>query len=249
MLVLELSELDPLGPLGEWLLAADAELAVLRPARESFPDSPDGYHALVCLGGEMSSLDVATHPWLADVRALLARAVAARVPVLAICLGAQLLAQATGGQVRRGVNGPEIGPSLVAKRDATAYDPLWADVPFTPDVIQFHEDEIHRLPPGAELLAASPRYQNQAFRVGTCAYGVQFHIETTPDTVLNWMESAPALAASARPELLEPQRLAQVHADLAETWRPVIERFVQLARSHAGFSPDDPPPPRPLPLA
>ena len=183
--------------------------------------------------GRWGAADDAEYPWLADVRALLARAVTQRVPTLAICLGAQLLALATGGGVARMAKGPEAGIRLVAKRDAAADDPLLAGLPFTPDVVQFHSDEVNRLPAGAALLAVSPHCTNQAFRVGTCAWGLQFHIETTPDLLRTWMATEPDTAELVpRSQLPDSPRsgelLARAHADLEETWQPVAARFVQL---------------------
>lgn len=228
MLVLQPSSLDPVARLGDWLTEAGAELDVVRTYEEPVPRSLDGYQGLVVLGGAMSALDDLEFPWLADVRKLLSQAVAKRVPTLAICLGAQLLAVATGGQVRRGPKGPEVGVLLVAKRDASGRDPLFADLPWTPDVLQFHQDEVHLLPPSAELLAASPKYDNQAFRVGQSAYGLQFHIETTPEMVLDWALSAPDTAARARPGELDHERLIEGHGDMADVWRPFTNRFVRL---------------------
>ncbi|MGW3471189.1 type 1 glutamine amidotransferase [Saccharopolyspora sp. NPDC000995] len=228
ILVVQPSKLDPPGELGEWLLAAGAELDVVLPSEQQLPDGFGDHQGVVVLGGEMGAYDDAEHPWLAGVRALLSKAVGERVPVLAICLGAQLLAAATGGQVRTARKGPEVGTLLVAKRDAAAEDPLLGPVPLTPDVLQFHIGEITALPPTARLLASSPMCDNQAFRVGDCAYGLQFHIETTPDMVLEWAELSPDVAAAARPGQLEPEHLREFHADLAETWQPVAERFVRL---------------------
>ncbi|WP_234995682.1 type 1 glutamine amidotransferase [Streptoalloteichus hindustanus] len=248
VLVVQPSDLDPLGPLEEWLRGAGAELVLAQPGREPLPPLAN-HQAVVCLGGEMSVMDDEGHPWLVEVRRLLAEAVSARKPVLGICLGAQLLALATGGQVRPAAHGPEVGPSLVAKRDVAADDPLFADLPFTPDVLQFHGDEIHVLPPSAVLLASSPRYPNQAFRVGDCAYALQFHIETSAELVARWRDAQPAAAAAARPGDLDDERLTVVHEDMAEVWKPFAERFVRLASRYAGLLPGDPPPPRSLPLA
>ncbi len=228
LLVIQPSEHDPVGRLGDWLTDAGAELDIVMPGRDGLPPL-DGYQGVVCLGGEMGALDDAEHPWLAEVRLLLSKAVATKVPTMAVCLGAQLLAVATGGQVRRGAQGPEVGVLLVAKRDTAARDPLFAELPLTPDVLQFHHDEIVLLPPGAELLASSPRYPNQAFRVGSVAYGVQFHIETTPEIVLKWASLAPEEAALARPGQLEPDFLVEAHVTLAEAWQPFARRFVQLS--------------------
>jgi GMP synthase-like glutamine amidotransferase len=228
LLVIQPSDVVPPARLGEWLTGAGATLDVVLPAKQALPPL-DGYQGLVCLGGEMGALDDQVHPWLAELRLLLSQAVSQQVPTLAVCLGAQLLAVATGGQVRVGREGPEVGVMLVAKRDAAASDPLFGELPLTPDVLQFHNDEISTLPPSAELLASSPRYANQAFRVGSVGYGVQFHIETTPEIVLDWAVRAPQETARARPGQLDPDALNEAHVTLAEVWRPFAERFVQLS--------------------
>lgn len=229
ILVVQPSEIDPPACLGEWLADAGAELTVVLPAAESLPDDLTGYDALVVLGGEMGALDDVVHPWLAGVRALLSKAVSVQIPVLAVCLGAQLLVAATGGQVRPCRKGPEVGTLLIAKRDVAAEDVLLGPLPLTPDVLQFHHDEITALPPSAQLLASSPKYENQAFRVGDWAYGLQFHIETTTDMVLGWAQRDVEGAASARPGQLEREHLDAFHTDMAETWQPVAARFVELA--------------------
>lgn len=230
LLVLQPSKSDPLAKLGDWLETEGVELHLVELQEEPAPASLDGYQGVVCLGGEMGALDDVDHPWLADVRKLLSSAVAKKVPVLAICLGAQLLAAATGGQVRRGPQGPEVGVLLVAKRDVAGNDPLFADLPWTPDVLQFHLDEVHVLPPGAEHLAASPKYPNQAFRVGTSAYGLQFHIETTPEIVLNWAAKDPESAACARSHHFDQEFLVEAHRDFEEVWQPFAARFAKLVR-------------------
>lgn len=227
LLVFQPSEVDLPERLGDWLTDAGAHLILCRPAVDGVPESLDGVDGVVCMGGEMGAHDDATHPWLAELRWLLAAVVARRLPVLGVCLGGQLLAAATGGAVRRAVDGPEAGTLLVAKRDAAAHDPLFGQLPMTPDVIQFHHDEIHRLPPGATLLASSPRHANQAFRVGTAGYGLQFHIETSPATVLCWARRDAAGTFPVRQ--LDADHLEQVHADIAEAWQPVAARFVALA--------------------
>lgn len=224
---MEPSDGDPIERLGEWLAQAGAELTVCRPAAEGLPDRLDGVDGLVCMGGEMGAYDDAAHPWLVELRSLLGRAVAGRLPVLGVCLGGQLLALATGGEVRKAVNGPEVGTQLIAKRDVAAHDPLFAQLPLTPDVIQFHHDEISRLPPGATLLASSPRYPNQAFRVGAAGYGLQCHIETSPATVVCWGRRD--TAGKFPVHQLDRDHLEQVHADIAQAWQPFATRFVALA--------------------
>ncbi|WP_020662318.1 type 1 glutamine amidotransferase [Amycolatopsis benzoatilytica] len=229
LLIIQPDVSDPIGPLGEWLAEAGAELDVRLPPEQELPASLGGYAGLICLGGGMGALDDAGHPWLADVRKLLASAAGHALPTLTICLGAQLLAVATGGQIAEGEAGPEVGPGLVSKKDAAWVDPLFADMPFLPDVLQFHRDVITVLPPGAELLASTPKYPYQAFRMNRCVYGVQFHVETTPDVVRAWAEMEPEMAELTRPGALEAEALIAAHAEIAETWRPFARRFVQLA--------------------
>lgn len=235
LLVLQPSVTDPLGPLGGWFTDAGAELVLVAPfAGDPVPTDLVGVDALVCLGGEMGAADDAEHPWLPAARALLGAAVRQRVPVLGICLGAQLLALACGGAVARMAQGPSAGVRLVAKRDAAAADPLLATLPFTPDVVTFNSDEVTRLPAGATLLAVSPQCTNQAFRIGPSAWGLQFHIETTPELLRQWMAAEPEVTATApaaqRPDAPGSTELLELaHEDLAETWRPIAERFVQLA--------------------
>jgi GMP synthase-like glutamine amidotransferase len=229
LLVIQPDADDPPGPLGDWLAGAGAEIDLVAPPADQVPANLEGYAGLVVLGGGMGAQDDFDHPWLADVRRLLAEAVTRQLPTLAICLGGQLLAVATGGGVVVGEDGPEVGPHIVAKRDLGWTDPLFADVPLMPDVLQFHSDMIDRLPPNAVLLASGTRYPNQAFRLGRCAYGLQFHIETTTDVVLEWARECPEEAEFARPGELTAERLDRFHADMAETWRPVATRFVRLA--------------------
>lgn len=217
-----------LGPLGDWLIDSGGELDVQVPPQDTIPHDLGGYDGVVCLGGSMNAGEEDAHPWIRAVRDLLAKAARSGVPTLGICLGAQILASAFGGRVSPGGSGPEVGAGLVSKKDAAWTDPLFAELPLMPDVMQFHGDAITALPPGAVLLASSPRYPHQAFRLHRAAYGVQFHIETTPEIVQSWARDAPTMAAAARPGAFETATLTAVHADIAQTWRPFVARFVHL---------------------
>ncbi len=226
------------GTLAAWLPAAGMELDVVSPWRgETLPSDPTGHDALLVLGGPQQAYDDRSAPWLRATKDLLRAAVAARVPTLCICLGGQLLAEATGGRVARGADGPEAGARLVAKRDAAWEDELFADLPFTPTVVQWHEDAIVDLPPGAVLLAGSTRYPHQAFRIGDRAWGLQFHIETSPEMVRRWGAS---YGAAVRDAGLDPVALAErAVAELDEVeacWRPVVERFAAIAAGRGRVS-------------
>jgi len=236
LLVLVLHRSDPPARLGDWLREAGAELDErhLR-SGDACPESLDGFDGMVVLGGPQSATDDdAARPELACARALLKQALDADFPTLALCLGAQLLAQAGGGRVRKGVEGPEVGALLVAKRDAADGDPLFAPLPLSPDVVQFHHDEISELPGGATLLASSPMYAHQAFRVGRHVYGMQFHIETAPEMVHEWA-ARDTVGVAASPYDRETICLMsdEAHPHVEEAWRPFAARFADLVRAHA----------------
>ncbi|MCZ2813072.1 type 1 glutamine amidotransferase [Modestobacter sp. VKM Ac-2979] len=236
LLVVVPSDTDPPTRLGEWLREAGLELDERRLSRgEPLPADLTGFDGLLVMGGPQSSLDdEQTSPELVGVRHLLAQAVAADVPTLAICLGAQLLAQVGGGSTRVGADGPEVGATLVAKRDLADADPLFAPLPLSPDVLQWHHDEVDRLPAGATLLASNPRYQHQAYRVGEHVYGLQFHIETDPALVRRWADGdAVGVASSGLDVETICARATAVHPDLAEVWAPFAARFADLVRARA----------------
>ena len=236
LLVVVVHHTDPSARLGEWLREAGLELDERDlGAGDELPGTLDGFAGLVVLGGPQSALDdERTSPELSGVRELLRRALDADFPTLAICLGAQLLAQAGGGRVRKGVDGPEVGAQLVAKRDAADSDPVFGPLPLTPDVLQFHHDEISELPSGATLLASSPMYANQAFRVGRHVYGLQFHIETTPEVVHEWAaRDVVGVAASPWDRETICRLSDDAHPHIQETWAPFAGRFAELVRTRA----------------
>jgi GMP synthase (glutamine-hydrolysing) len=233
LLVVVPSETDPPARLGEWLRTAGVELDERSlGAGDPLPADLAGHDGLLVLGGPQSSVE--GFPELDPVRDLLRGAIADDVPTLAICLGAQLLAQAGGGRVRVAVDGPEVGAALVAKRDTADADPVFGPVPLSPDVIAWHHDEISQLPSGAALLASNPRYENQAYRVGRHVYGLQFHIETTPEIVRSWAEGDPEGVASTPFDVdTLAERVAAVDEDLAATWEAFAGRFAELVRARA----------------
>ena len=227
VLVLEHDASDPLLLMGAWLEQAGATVDVRRlHDGDVVPQNLTGYDAVISLGGEMGAYDDEVAPWLPAVKRLLAAAVAERTPTLGVCLGSQLLAVATGGTVTTGPDGPEIGAYLTAKRDAAEQDPLFDQLPMTPDVMQYHYDVVSTLPPGAVLLLSSTGYPHQAWRIGPAAWGLQFHIEA----------SAADLRAWGRSEGREPVGrlgpvLDQAEEVMGQVWRDFVGRFVQLAQA------------------
>jgi GMP synthase-like glutamine amidotransferase len=236
LLVVVPHESDPPARLGEWLRDAGMDLDERHLGTgDTLPADLEGHDGLVVLGGPQSALDdEATSPELVGVRRVLAQALEADFPTLAICLGAQLLAEVGGGTVRAGIDGPEVGATLVAKRDAADADPVFGPLPLSPDVLQFHHDEISQLPTGATLLASNPFYANQAFRVGRHVYGLQFHIETTPEIIREWAETD-QVGVAASPHDQETICLLSdaAHPDVEEAWKPFAGRFADLVRARA----------------
>jgi GMP synthase-like glutamine amidotransferase len=144
----------------------------------------DGFDAVVAMGGPMSVNDEAEHPWLVAEKALVRDAVERDVPFWGSCLGVQLLAASLGARVHAGP-APEVGVLPVHLTAAAATDPVFAGLPETLPTLQWHGDTFE-LPEDAVLLATSPAYPNQAFRVGRSAYGVQFHVEVTTELSHEW---------------------------------------------------------------
>jgi GMP synthase (glutamine-hydrolysing) len=136
--------------------------------------------------------DTEQHPYLADEIDLLAAAAAAGKPILGICLGAQLLARALGGEV--GPSGAtEVGLGNVALTPAGERDGILGPSGRLVPVLHWHEDTF-TIPPGAELLASSNLCVNQAFRLGR-AYGLQFHVELDAALVTGMQPHLPANVA------------------------------------------------------
>lgn len=226
ILVLEHDEAAPVARLGDWLRVAGAELSVVRAyAGAPIPAEPVDWDGIVCLGGRMGAAQDEVAPWLPATRGLLAAAVQNRIPTLGVCLGAQLLALATGGSVDPGLEGPEIGAHLAAKRDAANSDPLFGPLPMTPDVMHFHDDVVSDLPPGAVLLMSSTGYPHQAYRVGPAAWGVQFHIETTAADVRTWARMTDQPASWRLADALD-----EADEAMTEIWSEFAARFVDVCR-------------------
>ncbi len=144
--------------------------------------------ALVFLGGSMGVGDSNEFPFLAAEQKLVQEAVRQSIPLLGLCLGAQLLAAATGGKVFRAAH-PSIGFLPVAKTMAADSDGLFSGFCATDRLLSWHKDTF-TLPPRSQLLMTSDDTPNQAFRVGACAWGAQFHFEVDDSLLETWIESS-----------------------------------------------------------
>jgi GMP synthase-like glutamine amidotransferase len=140
--------------------------------------------ALVVLGGAMGANDDLRHPFLYDLKIFIRQVVSAGIPCLGICLGGQLLAAALGARVVS-KRWEELGCLPVALTAAGCCDTLFAGMPVEFETFQWHHDSFD-IPVGGVLLASSSACINQAFRVGSAAWGTQFHPEVTEQIIRDW---------------------------------------------------------------
>ena len=157
----------------------------LVPEGDGPPADPAGYDAIFVFGGAMHSDQEDGHPWLRTQKGMVRKLFEAGTPILATCLGAQLLAEATGGSVRR-MPGPEIGWFDVELTPEGLEDPVTAAL--GPGFTAFNWHSYECVPPtGATVLARSAACI-QAFSVGERAWGIQFHAEVSRTSAENWID-------------------------------------------------------------
>jgi GMP synthase (glutamine-hydrolysing) len=180
---------DTLGITSAALAEAGAPLIRLDAfeAEVRWPDL-EAIGGLIVFGGEMNVDEIDRHPYLQTQRELVRRAVEAGLPVLGICLGAQMLARAFDAPVYRAPV-RELGFKPVRVTDFGQRDALLGAFQTGDRVFQWHEDTFD-LPAGADLLVAGDDVPIQAFRLGGNAWGVQFHLEADADGLEAWLRVA-----------------------------------------------------------
>jgi GMP synthase (glutamine-hydrolysing) len=197
------------------------------------PDEPrpslDGISGVISLGGLAAPTDTDEAPWLDDERALIREALDRTTPFLGVCLGGQLLALETGGDVERS---SEHGWTAVDPLPAMRDDPVLAALDAPCNVFQWH-DWAFRTPPDGSLLARSASVE-QAFRVGERAWGVQFHLELTLAIATQWMvvSRQTLIEHAVDPDVLRGETADREGEWLARATR-VAARFANVCRSAA----------------
>ncbi|MEN6406465.1 MAG: gamma-glutamyl-gamma-aminobutyrate hydrolase family protein [Thermoguttaceae bacterium] len=191
----------------------------------------DRASSLIVLGGAMNVDQVEQYPFLANETRWIQQAMSAKLPVLGVCLGAQLLAKSLGAKVYPN-SVKEIGWHPVEFTAAAAGDPLFAQQGER-IVFQWHGDTFD-LPIGATLLARSRTCKHQAFRFGRLAYGLQFHIEMTATMIDSWLKDTENCQELAELDYVDPQTIRT----LTPRWLPglqtlaadILGRFAALVR-------------------
>jgi GMP synthase (glutamine-hydrolysing) len=187
LLVLQHIACEHLGLIEPALKERGMEYRYVRPfAGELLPKDLAGWDGVIALGGPMSANDGERLGFIADELRLLTKVLETGMPALGICLGAQLIAKAAGGEVTAGEE-REIGWYPLTLTEDGEKDRLLTGLPDTFPVFQWH-GETFDIPRGAVRLAGSERYANQAFRLGEKVYGLQFHLETTAPMIIEWLD-------------------------------------------------------------
>jgi GMP synthase (glutamine-hydrolysing) len=178
--------IEDLGYLGEGLSRNGIRFEYLDGDSLADDDLPE-VETLIVLGGPMGAYETQRYPYLSAVIELIRRQLRDERPVLGICLGAQLVAAAAGARVYPGAKGKEIGWAEVELSGSGTGDPLWKGFPRRFTTFHWHGDTFD-LPDGAERLAHTEKYI-QSFRLGSHAYGVQFHPEVVPNQLESWIRA------------------------------------------------------------
>jgi GMP synthase-like glutamine amidotransferase len=193
---------EGLGRIEPWLEAAGYEITNTRFFESAELPDLKKIDLLIVMGGPMSVNDEDKFPWLVSEKKFIGQAIHAGKPVLGICLGAQLIASATGARVYSNYE-KEIGwfPIYgIPLNNSTIFG-----FPSSLNVFHWH-GETFDLPSGAIRLAESEACENQAFQIGKSVIGLQFHLETTP-------EAAQQLVSNCREELI-PAKYIQTEEEI-----------------------------------
>ena len=225
---------SPAGLLWEEAQALGAQCTLLKThaspeeAAADVPATMAGYDGLVVLGGAMGLDEAGDHPFMGATQALIGHCDHVNKPVLGICLGSQLLAHHYGGAVTQ-LDAVQFGFLPVNFHDETKSDPLFHGISDTMHFMAWHQNTFS-IPEGAAHLASREPAPGQVIRMGTLQWGIQFHLETTPDTIRDWaalratelgMDPAPFVQAVE-------QDMATHYADQESFTRQLMGRWLGL---------------------
>lgn len=207
-----------------------------------FPEatpSLDGYHGMVILGGPMNMDQEADFPHLKHEINLVNEALKKDIPVLGICLGAQIIAKALGARVKKNTE-KEIGWYDISLSKDGQQDKAFEHFAKTEKIFQWHGDTFE-IPRGATHLASSPTCQNQAFRYAKKIIAMQFHLEVDEAMILRWLQvpghvkELASLKGKIDPEIIRqetPQYIDRLKALSEQTFQEFIALFGMEKKYH-----------------
>lgn len=240
---------EPLGTLDPMLKAAGFRIRYVNFGRQ--PDMVpklEGYAGLIILGGPMGVYDKDLIPHLQVEMRVIEEALKIDIPVLGICLGAQLVAAVLGAGVRKAAH-VELGWHEVHLTESGKNDPLFRDYRDPEKIFQLHQDQFDP-PKSADHLARSELCEGQAFRYGKKVYGFQFHLEADQAMILRWLnrpENREMLSRVRDPVTIEQvklhtlaniERSMQISHSIFEKFIEVFQlpaRATRLGSSHGGL--------------
>jgi len=174
--ILQHVSFEGIGSIDKWLNQRNANVSYTLFYESNDLPALSKIDLIIIMGGPMSVHDELEFPWLVEEKRFLREAISAGIPMLGICLGAQLLASALGAEIYKNSQ-KEIGWFDITKVPNTDFQ-----FPDTLKVFHWH-GETFTLPEGAVQLAQSVACEQQAFQYGKNIIGLQFHLETTPETI------------------------------------------------------------------
>lgn len=217
---------EGLGSIAPWLKASGYRETCTRFYEKAvFPDV-DEIDMLIIMGGPMSANDENELPWLDPEKRFIRDVIDRQKPVLGVCLGAQLIASAMGERV---FPNPEKEIGWHPIEGLSSRDPSIFRFPSTMDVFHWHGETVE-LPSGAIHLARSAGCEHQAFQLGDSVIGLQFHLETTPQSLEQMLlqcgeELVPAAYVQTKDEILA------VHPDTYEIMNGMMNRILAFLHS------------------
>lgn len=232
MRVLTIVNQDDAGPgvFADAVREAGHEIVEWRPFAEPVPEL-DGCGATMVFGGAMHADQEDRHPWLRDEKGLLRSLAERGTPVLGVCLGAQLLADGTGGSAER-ASRPEIGWHEVELTGDADGDPVIGPLPRRFEAFQWHS-YLATPPRDSSVLALSP-VCIEAYRIGDLAWGIQFHAEVSEAIATAWIEKYDNDEDAARLGIDPGPLLAETRTKI-EAWnelgRGLCARFLEQAEA------------------
>ena len=223
---------EPLGTLDPKLRSSGLRIRYVNFGRDPHArPTLDGYAGVVILGGAMNVDEVERHPHLATEVELIREALDREMPVVGICLGAQLIAKSLGAGVRAAMR-REVGWHDVTLSDEGSSDPLLGHLGRSARLFQWHRD-VFDLPPGAISLGSSERCAHQALRYRSNVYGFQFHLEVDEPLIERWLrvpvhrQDLEAVAEEVDPDAIRRETRERI-SEHRQTAARIFDEMVRL---------------------